>query len=51
MSGHVDSTLLVFLILAGADHTNSFVPVAMLKEAAGRYPNDVRSDLQELLSQ
>lgn len=41
MTGHVDSTLLVFLILAGTDHTNSLVPAAMLKELAGRYPNDV----------
>ena len=52
MTGHVDSTLLVLLILAGTDHTNSLVPAAMLKEPAGRYPNDVatcRSSLSQLL--
>jgi hypothetical protein len=50
MTGHVDSTLLVFLILAGTDHTNSLVPAAMFKEPAGRYPNDVatcRSSLSQ----
>jgi hypothetical protein len=34
MTGHVDSTLLVLLILAGTDHTYSLVPAAMLKEPA-----------------
>jgi hypothetical protein len=37
MPGQVDSTLLVLLILAGTDHTNSLVSAAMLKEPAGRY--------------
>ena len=34
MTGHVDSTLLVLLILAGTDHTYSLVPATMLKEPA-----------------